>query len=61
MQFFGGYQRKAFTQIKAHLIPKTAVRAGAGTVFLEGAVFAYMAHQIEILLHTFCSPDFGLR
>jgi hypothetical protein len=47
----GGDQRKALAQVEAHLMAEHAVGAGAGAVALEGAVFAHMAHQVEVLFH----------
>ena len=44
--FFGGDQRKALFQIKAHLIAEYADGAGASAVALFCAVIEHMFHQI---------------
>ena len=44
VQLFGGQQRKALTQIEAHLITEHRARACAGTVGFVGAVFENVAH-----------------
>ena len=49
--FLGGDQRKAFGQVKAHLMGKDAIGTGAGAVTFKGAVVTHMAHQIKILFH----------
>src|SRR5688572_6551665 len=51
VQLLGRHQRKALRQVKAHLVPEDAARAGAGAVVLHRAVLQHMAHQVEILLH----------
>jgi hypothetical protein len=49
MNFFGGDQRKAFVQIKTHLVAKHAGGAGAGAVGFEHAMVVHMAHEIFVL------------
>ena len=53
MQFFGGQQRKAFTQIKTHLVTEHGTRAGAGTVGFVDAIVENMAHKVVIGFHVF--------
>jgi hypothetical protein len=49
MHFFGGDQRKAFVQIKAHLVSKHTSSASARTVGFGNAVCVDMAHEIFVL------------
>jgi len=49
MNFFGGDQRKAFVQIKAHLMAKHTGGASACAVGLENAVVVHMAHEVFVL------------
>ena len=53
MQFFGSQQRKAFTQIKTHLVTKHRPRAGAGTVGFVDTIVENMAHKVVIGFHVF--------
>ena len=53
MQFFGSQQRKAFTQIKTHLVTKHGTRAGAGTVGFVDTIVENMAHKVVIGFHVF--------
>ena len=46
MYFFGGDQRKAFGQIKAHLMAKHRACAGSGAIGFVGAVLVHMAHEV---------------
>ena len=49
MQLLGGDQRKAFIQVKTHLIAEDAFSACAGAIGLENAMFVHMAHEVFIL------------
>jgi hypothetical protein len=49
MNLFGGDQRKAFVEVKAHLVAKNAGGAGAGSVGFEDAMVVDMAHEIFVL------------
>ena len=51
VQLFGGKYRKAFREVKAHLVTETTHCAGAGAVTFVGAVVAHVAHQFVVLLH----------
>ena len=51
MQFFGGKQGEAVTQIETHLITECADGTGSGTIPFDGSVGLDMAKQIEIGLH----------
>ena len=53
MQFFGGQQRKAFTQIKTHLVTEHGTRAGTGTVGFVDTIVEDMAHKVVIGFHGF--------
>ena len=44
--FFGGDERETLGQVKAHLVAKDAVGAGAGAVFLESAGVQHMLHKV---------------
>jgi hypothetical protein len=46
MEFFGRNQRKAFLQVKPHLIAKTTDRSGAGTIGFFYAFIQYMLKQV---------------
>jgi hypothetical protein len=48
MQFFGGDERKALGQIKAHLIAEHTSGTGTCTVGFDYAMFIDMAHEIFI-------------
>ena len=52
VQLFGGYERKAFAEIKAHLVSKAGDRARTGAVIFFDALFEYVAHEVEVLLHS---------
>jgi len=47
--FFGGHQRKALAQVKAHLVAKHAGGAGAGAVGLEHAGGLHVAQKGFVL------------
>ena len=49
VHFFGGDQRKTFIQVKAHLVAKQALGAGAGAVPLGRARGVDQAHEIFVL------------
>ena len=49
IHLFGGDQRKALVQVKAHLVAKHALGAGAGAVGLENTVGVHMAQQVFVL------------
>ena len=51
MKLFGGYNRKAFAQVKAHLVPKNAFSSSSSSVAFYAAVFHYMTHKVVVLLH----------
>ena len=51
VQLLGGDHGEAFAEVKTHLVTEYADGAGAGAVFLAGAMVAHVAHEIEILLH----------
>jgi hypothetical protein len=51
VDFLGREQWKFFSQIKPRLRAKHGIRAGAGAVGLELAVFKDMPQQIEVLNH----------
>ncbi len=57
MQFFGGYHRETFAQIKTHLVAKTTARSGAGAICFHGAVFQNMPEKLLILLHEIKSNE----
>ena len=59
--FFGGNERDAFREIKAHLAAENAERSRAGAVFLFCAVFQHVLHKIEILFHGLIVRDSGGR
>ena len=49
VNFFGGDQRKTFIEVKAHLVTKNTLGAGAGAVGLEDTVRVNMAHEVFVL------------
>ena len=49
VNFFGGDQRKTFVEVKAHLVAKHTLGAGAGAVGLEDTVRVNMAHEVFVL------------
>ncbi len=49
MNLFGGHERKAFVQVKAHLMTKNTGGAGASSVGFEDAMVVDMAHEIFVL------------
>jgi hypothetical protein len=49
MQFLGGDEREAVSQIEAHLVAEDAERAGIGAVALPGTAVPHFAEQVEIL------------
>ena len=51
VEFLGGQQRKSFGQVKPHLRPEQAERAGAGPVHLFDALVENLLHQVEIRSH----------
>jgi hypothetical protein len=51
VHFFGSNQGKAFLQIKTHLVTKTALGTGTGTVSFMNTIFQNMAKKIKVLLH----------
>ena len=50
MHFFGGDQRKALAQVKAHLVTKNAGGAGAGAVLFVHALGVGVAQQVFVLV-----------
>ena len=58
VQLFGGHQREAFTQIKAHLVAETTVGTRSCAVFFKYTVFTNVTHQIEVLFHALLAPLF---
>ena len=59
MQLLGGDNRKTLRQIETHLIPEHAQGARTGAILFTGSVFAHMAHEIEILLHSVILIKYG--
>ena len=51
VNFFGGNQWKAISQIKTHLVAKHAVSARARTVAFKSAVVDNMAEKLVVLFH----------
>ena len=51
VNLFRGQQRKAGTQVEAHLVSEYRERAGSRAVVLAVAVVAHVAHEIEVGLH----------
>jgi len=51
VQALGGDERKPVAEIEAHLVTEDRQRAGAGPVFLAGAVVADVPHEGQVLLH----------
>jgi hypothetical protein len=45
MQLLGSDERKALTEVEAHLVAEYAQRSGAGSIVLAGAVVTHMAHE----------------
>jgi hypothetical protein len=58
VQLLGGDERKAVSEVEAHLPPEQAQRTGSGSVPLAGAGVANGGEKVEILAQR---PDpFGL-
>lgn len=51
MKLFGGHQREAVRQVKPHLVPEHAARAGAGSVVLLDAFIEDAFQEVVILVH----------
>ena len=51
MNFFGGYQRKTASEVKSHLISKTTLSTGAGSIAFVCAVVKDILEEVEIGLH----------
>lgn len=49
--FFCSQQRKAVSEIEAHLVAEHRACAGAGAVAFIGAVFEDVSEKVEILSH----------
>ena len=49
VHLFGGDQRKAFVQVKAHLVAKHTACAGASAVTFGHTMFKHMAHKVFVL------------
>jgi len=58
MQLLGGDHRKAFAQIKAHLVAEHRTGAGAGAVRFIVAMLKHMPHQIKVLFHAIVSKTY---
>jgi len=61
VDLFGGDQREAFRQVKAHLVAKHAARAGARAIGFEHARGVDVAHEIfELAAHGAVCEAHGL-
>ena len=49
VNLFGGDQREAFVQVKAHLVAKHAFGTGASAVCFGNAVVVHMLHEVFVL------------
>ena len=51
MHFLGSQQRKAFSEVKPHLITENALSADTRAVMFDDSVSPNMAKQVKILFH----------
>ena len=51
MNLLGSQQRKAFREVKPHLVTENALCADTRAVMFDDSVFPYVAKQVKILFH----------
>src|SRR5690554_624382 len=51
MDLFGGDERKAFCEVKTHLVTEDGAGARARAIGLDAAVLMHVPHEVFVLMH----------